>query len=69
MSVAAVILALVIGCAIGWGWARNTVAKECERLGSFYVGHKTYHCSRVEEMESRSGYPGAPPYRNPGPGQ
>ena len=39
--------------AIGWfgGWlhAHYTVGKECERLGSFYVGSKTFGCLIMKE--------------------
>jgi len=33
-----------IGSLIGWLSAHKTIATECERLGNFYVGNKTYHC-------------------------
>ena len=29
---------------IGWVAAHNTVSKECQRLGSFYVGDTVYEC-------------------------
>lgn len=43
------ILILLLGWLGGWVHAHHTVAKECERLGSFYVGSKTYHCTKVED--------------------
>lgn len=48
-----VILAFVIGCLLGYGqgWvsAHHTVAKECERLGSFFAGKKVYRCTEIED--------------------
>lgn len=41
---AILILVIVIPTFIGWVFAHQTVAKECERLGAFYVGDKTYEC-------------------------
>ena len=29
---------------ITWEAAHSTVAKECDKLGAFYVGQKTYEC-------------------------
>lgn len=40
--VAAVILA--IGAVLGYAEAHSTVARECERLGAFYVGNKVFEC-------------------------
>jgi uncharacterized membrane protein (UPF0136 family) len=37
------ILLLVTGY-IGYLVAHSEVARECERLGSFYVGKQTFHC-------------------------
>ncbi len=48
-SVAESIIVLMLGVLIGWVWAHNTVAKECERLGKFYVGKKTFECVRISE--------------------
>jgi hypothetical protein len=33
----------------GYSIAHYEVAKECERLGGFYVGKKVYKCHKVEE--------------------
>ena len=49
MSVAWIFLAVILGVAIGWTWAHSIVARECERLGSFYVGNKTYNCSKIDD--------------------
>ena len=35
---------LFIGNFVGWVNAHSIVAKECERLGAFYVGNVTYSC-------------------------
>ncbi|MBG8559163.1 hypothetical protein I4436_06015 [Pseudomonas qingdaonensis] len=45
------LFALIVGIAIGWSWAHHTVATECERLGKFYVGKRTFKCVKVEEVE------------------
>ena len=34
----------IFGVFIGDGNAHSTVARECERLGSFYVGDKVFEC-------------------------
>lgn len=31
-------------CFLGWVWAHNTVAVECNKLGVFYVGSMVYEC-------------------------
>ena len=36
--------AVMAGILLGWAVAHNTVAKECERLGAFYVRNVTYVC-------------------------
>jgi hypothetical protein len=33
---------------IGWVTAHSEVVTECERLGAFYVGDKTFKCERVK---------------------
>lgn len=43
------ILILLVGWLFGWIHAHNTVASECEKLGSFYVGSNVYHCTKVEK--------------------
>lgn len=44
-------LALWLAYQIGWHDAHYTVARECERLGSFYVGKKTFKCVEVGAKE------------------
>jgi hypothetical protein len=41
------IIAFVIGALVGWVVAHSVVATECEKLGSFYVGDKTFKCVKV----------------------
>lgn len=46
-----------------WGWvaAHITVARECEKLGGFYVNNKTYKCTEVkEELENEKAKKQAP---------
>lgn len=40
--VVGVVLAAIF--ALGWVTAHNEVMTECERLGTFYVGDKTFKC-------------------------
>ena len=42
-----VLLALISGFLVGWAAAHHMVAAECERLGSFFVDEKTYHCHLI----------------------
>lgn len=42
---------ILVGWLCGWIHAHSTVAKECERLGSFYVGSKVFHCSKIEDRQ------------------
>ena len=46
-SIVAFLVALVItaiGVMLGYAEALSTVARECERLGAFYVGNKVFEC-------------------------
>ena len=40
------VIVIVTFCSVGliWSSAHGTIAKECERLGAFYVGDKVYEC-------------------------
>lgn len=49
MSLLAIIGLLWIGWLLGWTHAHHTVADECERVGAFYVGSKTFRCVKTEE--------------------
>jgi hypothetical protein len=46
----ALIAALGLILALAWALAHSTVARECERLGAFYVGDKVYEC-RLKERK------------------
>lgn len=50
-----ILIALLIGllclfAGYGWGWqgAHVEIARECERLGGFYVGGKVFECKLKE---------------------
>lgn len=45
-AIAEWILVLAAGILIGWLFAHETVSTECDKLESFYVGSKTYSCTR-----------------------
>jgi len=40
----AIVVALMLMFFFGWIQAHSTVARECEKLGAFYVGDKTFEC-------------------------
>lgn len=48
-AVLMLIIGLFIGYNIGWLKAHNTIATECQRLGSFYVGNNVFKCNEIEE--------------------
>ncbi|RYF45267.1 MAG: hypothetical protein EOO27_41740 [Comamonadaceae bacterium] len=37
----------LLGALAGWAVAHHTIAKECDRLGGFYVGTAIYQCQRA----------------------
>jgi hypothetical protein len=45
------IVGLMVGSGVGWIMAHSAVARECERLGSFYVGKKVFKCYKIEEKK------------------
>lgn len=49
-----VCIGIIIGLYIGYTWAwqsaHGTVARECSRLGGFYVADQTFTCSAREEQ-------------------
>lgn len=45
-----ILFAFIVGHYNGWIVAHATIAKECERLGGFYVGKKTYKCVEAKEQ-------------------
>lgn len=46
---AVAIVAGFIGYLVGWASAHRTVAQECTKLGSFYVGKRVFKCTEIEE--------------------
>lgn len=46
------VIGLLISYRLGYEVAHSTIARECDRLGSFYVGDKTYHCTEIKEAGS-----------------
>lgn len=44
-------LAFAIGCIAGWVHAHSVVAKECRRLGGFYVNKTVYKCVAQEPRQ------------------
>ena len=46
-----IILVGWIAYTAGWITAHKTVADECEKLGSFYVGKKVFRCVLIEVKE------------------
>lgn len=51
MKLLALIGLIWIGWMLGWAHAHYTVARECERLGAFYVGKKVFLCMKAEETQ------------------
>lgn len=45
-----ILLAAVIGYSFGWTGAHRTVATECDRLGSFYVGKRVFKCVEIKDV-------------------
>lgn len=49
-----IVVALIcawIGHTVGWRTAHITVAKECERLGKFFVGKTVYECTAIHKVK------------------
>lgn len=47
-----VCIAIVISYNIGYIVAHKTIALECERLGSFFVGKQVYKCVAIENNKT-----------------
>jgi hypothetical protein len=41
---AVIFILTIVSFVLIWSAAHGTVAKECEKLGAFYVGDKVYEC-------------------------
>jgi len=44
------IISFALGVLFGWVYAHVTVATECRRLGSFYVGDDVFHCIKITKF-------------------
>ena len=44
-----VCIAYFLGFCIGKQYAHDTIATECEKLGGFFVGNRTFKCISVSE--------------------
>ena len=42
--IASFVCTLSAGAILGWSAAHTDVSQECQRLGGFYVGSKTFEC-------------------------
>lgn len=43
-NILAAIVVFLMGSVFGWIVAHSTVATECDKLNSFYVGNRTFQC-------------------------
>ena len=43
-NILSAIILFFIGVVFGWIFAHSTVATECDKLNSFYVGDRIYQC-------------------------
>lgn len=43
------VIGLVLGIWIGWIQAHHTIARECLKLGSFYVGNRVFKCIEIKK--------------------
>jgi len=48
------LVCLFIGYQRGWTNAHVTVAKECERLGKFFVGKTVYECTAIRTVDTET---------------
>lgn len=48
------VIGLVLGIWIGWIQAHNTIAKECRKLGWFYVGSSIFKCVEIAKDKNNS---------------
>jgi hypothetical protein len=46
-----ILAALILGYYVGWANAHYTVATECDRLGSFFVGKRVFKCTEISEVK------------------
>ena len=53
MLIAGMWIGYMVGQNNGWISAHNEVARECERLGSFYVVSKVFKCVEVQDERAK----------------
>ena len=46
-----VLLSITLGHTLGWAITHTTIATECTKLGSFYVGDQVFKCTEVSVKE------------------
>lgn len=47
------IIIFFLGHKFGYIYAHSVIAKECEKLGGFWVGKKVYECVKVHKQEDQ----------------
>lgn len=47
MKAMLLVIGLILGIYIGWVQAHHTIARECRKLGSFYVGSSVFKCVEI----------------------
>jgi flagellar basal body-associated protein FliL len=48
LIVTTIVIVVTLILTIIWSVSKNSIATDCEKLGGFYVNHKTYKCELVE---------------------
>lgn len=48
LAVGCLIIGYMIGHNDGWVKAHQQLARECKQLGSFYVGHEVFKCTKID---------------------
>jgi hypothetical protein len=43
-----IVSAVIMVLLTTWNISESSIGKDCERLGSFYIGHKVYKCEVVK---------------------
>lgn len=49
MKAMLLVIGLILGIYIGWVQAHHTIARECRKLGSFYVGSSVFKCLEIKK--------------------
>jgi hypothetical protein len=49
MTIPLIIITAIIFYKIGWIAGHHTVKTDCERIGMFYVGSKSFKCVEIKE--------------------